>query len=120
MKDSHGDFNEPLSLENTRIVGSCTGLLSAAAVSCSQTLPQLLDVSIELLRVSFHVGVAILEERDEIIPGDNGPQSWSAVVSGISKDAASAAIDEFHSAAVRISFTIPLNAHTMAGALRHG
>lgn len=111
-ESSHSETSEYPALENTQIIGSCTGLFTAAAVSCSQTLPQLLNVSIELLNVAFNVSVAVSDARNEIEPGDDKPQSWSSVVSGISKDAASTAIDEFHCAAVSsffLSFFLLLN-----------
>ncbi|PGH03771.1 hypothetical protein AJ80_08641 [Polytolypa hystricis UAMH7299] len=95
---SRNDLNQHWPLENTQILGSCTGLLAAAAVACSRTLPELLDVSIELLKVAFNIGTTVAEVRNGIEHGDAKPQSWAAVISGISKDAASDRIEDFHTA----------------------
>lgn len=87
----------------TRIIGSCTGLLAAAAVSSSQSVVELLPAAIEVVRISFRIGVFVTEVCDEIEQRAENAPSWSAVVSGIQESDANSILNKFHDENVRFT-----------------
>lgn len=95
------DYPSP---SKTRIVGSCTGLLAAAAVSSSQNLVELLPAAVEAVRIAFRIGVFVTEVRDEIEQRTENAPSWSAVISGIQESDANSILSKFHDE--NVSFAI--------------
>ncbi|OAP55326.1 hypothetical protein AYL99_10299 [Fonsecaea erecta] len=81
--------------EDTRLVASCTGLLSAAAVSCARTYRELLSVGLEALKLAFRVGAQVTQVCDEI-EQTSLPSSWAAIFPGVGKESAYLALDEYY------------------------
>lgn len=97
-----GDGSEEYpSAENTRLVGSCTGLLTAAAVSCSRTYLDLVNMSVDILKIAFRVGAQVAEAGDELEQTSTNSASWSAIFPGIGKEAAFMALEDFRTTHVR-------------------
>lgn len=78
-----------LDLSNANVTGLGTGLLATAAVSLAPTLAELPSVAAEVVRIAFRLGVHVdgvsenLEPRD---PSATSPDTWAAVIPGISPD----------------------------------
>lgn len=73
-------------------------------MSSSQSVVELLPAAIEVVRISFRIGVFVTEVRDEIEQrGENAP-SWSAVISGIQESDANSILNKFHDE--NVSFAI--------------
>ncbi|KAJ5297817.1 hypothetical protein N7508_008066 [Penicillium antarcticum] len=68
--------------------GMGTGLLSAAAVSLSHTLGDLLFVGSEAVRIAFRLGILVKEVSQDLQPSTGGHNcdSWAYVVPGTSHD----------------------------------
>lgn len=100
------DTGYPLASE-CRILGFCTGLLSAVAVSLARSLVELIPLAVEVVRIAFRMGAAVSEVQEKIEPRSDDPLSsgWSAVVSGIQEEEAISVLDEFHQSAVSDSKT---------------
>jgi len=75
-------------------VASCTGLLSAAAVSCARTYRELVSVGLEVLKLAFRVGAQVTEVCEEI-EQTSLPTSWAAIFPGVGKESAYLALDGF-------------------------
>ena len=88
---------------DTILVGLCTGLLAAAAVSASQSLLGLIPVALKIVRVAFRLGVKVngAAQRLSTTHGVKGKQSWSTLVVGVQKEAASVEIAQFNERKVR-------------------
>ncbi|KAF2686477.1 conidial pigment polyketide synthase PksP/Alb1 [Lentithecium fluviatile CBS 122367] len=62
------------------IVGVCTGLLSSAAISTSQTWAELFPAAIEVVLMAFRTGLRTTQVRNDIEQPDASNQSWSMIV----------------------------------------
>ncbi|KIX08904.1 uncharacterized protein Z518_03561 [Rhinocladiella mackenziei CBS 650.93] len=81
--------------DTTRIVGSCTGLLSAAAVSSARTYRELVSVAIEVLKLAFRVGAQVAQVCDELKQTSPDPGSWAAIFPGVGKESAYLVLEKF-------------------------
>ena len=89
---------------NTRIIGSCTGLLAAAAASSSRGLSELPDLGVTLVRIAFRVGVAVAGSRQRVQQGPTRQGSWSVAVAESSQDNMRELIEQFHADEVRVDY----------------
>ncbi|KAL4789091.1 beta-ketoacyl synthase [Aspergillus venezuelensis] len=75
------------------VLGVCTGSLAAAAISCSSSLSELLPIAVQTVLVAFRLGLCAQEVRDRLeISEANRTRPWS-VVSDVSPDEVTAAIE---------------------------
>ncbi|GAB7355309.1 hypothetical protein MBLNU459_g5843t1 [Dothideomycetes sp. NU459] len=66
---------------NTRILGVCTGLIAAAAVSTSRTIAELIPAAVEAVLIAFRSGLHAKDMSCNIVGlEDSSTESWSAVV----------------------------------------
>ncbi|OCT48088.1 Conidial yellow pigment biosynthesis polyketide synthase [Cladophialophora carrionii] len=79
---------------DTRLVASCTGLLSAAAVSCARTYRELVSIAVEALKLAFRVGAQVAQVCDEI-EQTSLPLCWAAIFPGVGKEDAFLALEEY-------------------------
>jgi hypothetical protein len=88
---------------DTILVGLCTGLLAAAAVSASQSLLGLIPVALKIVRVAFRLGVKVngAAQRLSTNNGSKSKQSWSTLVAGVQKEAAAVELAQFNEKKVR-------------------
>jgi len=88
---------------NTVLVGLCTGLLAAAAVSASQSILDLVVNALKVVRVAFRIGVKVnhAAQRLSTIHDVQVNQSWSRLVVGVHKEASVAEVTQFNERKVR-------------------
>ncbi|POS74239.1 conidial yellow pigment biosynthesis polyketide synthase [Diaporthe helianthi] len=77
------------------VVGICTGLLTAAAICCCNTLPEVLEIAPKVIALAFRVGLGV-SRRSELIDVAID-SSWATVVSNIDIEAARKTVFEFNS-----------------------
>lgn len=80
---------------NSHLIGSCTGLLAAAAVSCCRTVGELLPVAVEAVLVAFRCGLCAFEAAERLEPRGEAPASWSALIPQVRDNDVRNAIDKF-------------------------
>lgn len=85
------------------LLGLCTGALSAAAISSSKTISELLPVAVQAVRVAFRFGLCIDDVRTRIEPQTQ--TSWSMVVLGLMAPQAIELLEQF--AKLNVSRVIP-------------
>ncbi|KAB8239545.1 beta-ketoacyl synthase [Aspergillus alliaceus] len=73
---------------HTCLVGLCTGLLTAAAVGCCQSITDLIPLATHTILVAFRTGLFVADVRDRIEPQTGSPASWSVLVPGLGGDTA--------------------------------
>ena len=83
------------------IVGLCTGLFAAAAISSSRSVVELLPVAIEAVLVAFRSGLLVLECRNRLELSTATTSSWSVVLLESREDAISTVLEEFCQAKVK-------------------
>ncbi|EFQ36810.1 beta-ketoacyl synthase domain-containing protein [Colletotrichum graminicola M1.001] len=66
-----------------RVIGLCTGALSAAAVSCSTSPLDLICTGIIAVKTAFRIGLKVTEVAGRLAASDHQHQNWSLIVSGI-------------------------------------
>lgn len=83
---------------DTAFVGLCTGLLSASAVSSSQSTLDLIDKSLTTVRVAFRIGVKVSGVAQRLTSNGeaNDSQSWSRLVLGAQKEPSISAVEDFN------------------------
>jgi hypothetical protein len=86
-----GDCSTPS--HKRRVVGFCSGLLSAAAVAIATNLSDLTSIACHTALVSLRVGLIVRDRSVLIEPASDS--SWSVAISGTSPTDGRAAIDQF-------------------------
>lgn len=88
---------------NTVLVGLCTGLLAATAVSASHSVLDLVANALRIVRVAFRIGVKVngAAQRLSIAHDVQVNQSWSRLVVGVQKEASIAEVEQFNERKVR-------------------
>ena len=79
---------------DARLVGLCTGLITATAVACADSLTALLPLAIESVRIAFRAGAHVGKVAQQL-EVESRSQSWSTIVASDEKSA-QAALDSFH------------------------
>jgi hypothetical protein len=101
----HEETTQPYPLSSgSLLLGTCTGLLAASAVSSAQSLSSLIPVAIEVVLIAFRTGLLAMKVRNSVESG-SASSSWSVVISGIDKEFASASLEAFLTAEVFLGFT---------------
>ena len=79
---------------DARLIGLCTGLITATAVSCADSLTALLPLAVETVRIAFRTGAHVGKVAQQLAV-DSENKSWSTLVATDEKSA-QAALDSFH------------------------
>ncbi|KAK5088555.1 polyketide synthase [Lithohypha guttulata] len=79
---------------DARLVGLCTGLITATAVSCADSLTALLPLATETVRIAFRAGAHVGKVAQQL-EVDSESKSWSTLVATDEKSAL-AALESFH------------------------
>ena len=90
---------------NTRIIGSCTGLLSAVAASSSTNLSRLPALGVLLVRISFRAGLLVASTGNRL-QQDSSTLCWSIAVMGMDRDPMSDLLRQFNSDEVKLPSTL--------------
>ena len=80
------------------VVGLSTGLLAAAVVALSPTIPAIMPLAVEAVLIAFRLGVYVKTTASniEMSPVHDEDSSWSYVIPGKEKSDAQNALDDFH------------------------
>lgn len=70
-------------VDNSRVLGLCTGALAAAAVGCSRNTLELVPLALDAVTVAFRVGMHVTDMAQRLQPSDSSDQSWSIIVPGL-------------------------------------
>lgn len=93
----HGDRGHPYpSAEDSLLLGSCTGLLSCAAVSSCRNVGELLPLAVEVVAMAIHLGLCVMTVRDLVDSSSSSTGSWSVLVSDLNEEDAINRIAQFH------------------------
>ena len=88
----------------TVTVGLCTGLLAAAAVASSPSLPALIPLGVEVTLVAFRTGLCVATTARSLDLSQDKTASWSFIVAGTDDNEAQAIITAFHREKVCVSY----------------
>ncbi|CAK3875036.1 Conidial yellow pigment biosynthesis polyketide synthase [Lecanosticta acicola] len=80
---AQSDLEYP-SASNARILGLCTGSLTASAVSCSRSTLDLVSLAVETVKIAFKTGQRVTDAAQRLEPASEAKldQSWSMIVGG--------------------------------------
>ncbi|BAE55957.1 unnamed protein product [Aspergillus oryzae RIB40] len=84
------------STQQTCLVGLCTGLLSAAAVGCCQSITDLLPLATHTVLIAFRAGLFVADVRDRLEPQTGAPLAWSVLIPGLDGDTASLTLQKYN------------------------
>lgn len=88
------------------MIGMCTGLLTAAAVSCCQSLSELLPVAVQAVLVAFRTGLHTMEVSARVERSVGGSKVWSVMIPGCSYRTVSDILDEYRQTKVGLYSTL--------------
>lgn len=77
------------------MLGICTGLLTATAICCCNTLSEVLQLAPKIVALAFRVGLEVTRRSESIDVSVD--RSWATVVSNIDIEAATKAVSRFNS-----------------------
>nr|ASU91368.1 non-reducing polyketide synthase [Nephromopsis pallescens] len=75
------------------ILGLGTGVLAAAAVSCSRSTLELIPMALDAVIVAFRTGLQVTDVAHRLLPSSVSDRSWSIIVLGLAS--AEAAVKRF-------------------------
>ena len=87
----------------TVLVGLCTGLLAATAVSASHSILDLIANALKVVRVAFRIGVKVNDAAQRLSTTQDIQvnRSWSRLVVGVQKEASISEVTQFNQRKVR-------------------
>ncbi|KAK4122476.1 ketoacyl-synt-domain-containing protein [Parathielavia appendiculata] len=84
---------------NALLVGLCTGLWAASAISITPSLPDLVHIGVQAVLLSFKTGAYVESMAQRMSPTSDRSESWSRIVPGWNVEEATAKLDAFHNEA---------------------
>lgn len=88
----------------TCAVGSCTGLLAAAAIASAPALPALIPLAVEVVLIAFRTGLRAGTSARSLELSKDKNASWSTIVTGTNDKDAQTTISSFHEE--KVSFDV--------------
>ncbi|KAH6844969.1 polyketide synthase [Chaetomium sp. MPI-CAGE-AT-0009] len=90
-----GDITQP---HNTLLIGLCSGLWAASAISVAPSLPDLVHIGVQTALLAFKTGSYVHAIAERLNPAFERTENWTYIFSGLSVDDAAAKLDVFHAA----------------------
>jgi hypothetical protein len=84
------------------LVGLCSGLWAAAAISVAPSLPDLVPVGVQTVLLAFRLGSYVHDIAQQLSPTREISESWTYIFPGLEQDDTVAKLQEFQTAAVSI------------------
>lgn len=78
------------------MVGLCTGLLSAAAISSTPTISTLIPLATQTVLVAFRTGLYVSSLSERLYPASVKSESWTMIFPGVGEGEAGKAMSKFH------------------------
>lgn len=85
--------------ENTYLVGLCTGIFAATAITSAPNLSALIPIAVEMVLVAFRAGLYI-DKMAGILENTEARESWTYLVPETSESRAREILAEFHASNV--------------------
>ena len=92
-----GDLTQP---DRTFVVGLCSGLWAAAAVSITPSLPDLVHVGTQTVLLAFRTGTYVHSIAQRLEPASNESKSWTRLLAGTTQEEVAQKLDAYHTAEV--------------------
>ncbi|KAK3903957.1 conidial yellow pigment biosynthesis polyketide synthase [Staphylotrichum tortipilum] len=97
-----GDITQP---GRTFVVGLCSGLWAAAAVSIAPSLPDLVHIGTQTVLLAFKTGTYVHSIAQRLEPATNESRSWTQLLAGISHEEVVEKLDAYHTAEAKPAAT---------------
>lgn len=78
------------------MVGLCTGLLSAAAISSTPTVSTLIPLAVQTVLIAFRTGLYVNSLSERLHPSLSRSEPWTMIFPGAGEEEAKNAISKFH------------------------
>ena len=89
----HEDTTRP---GETSLVGLCTGLFAAAAISSAPSLSGLVPVAVQVVLMAFRTGAYVAALADRLQGDAEISQSWTYVLPALEEAETSSILNDFH------------------------
>ncbi|KAK3301404.1 polyketide synthase [Chaetomium fimeti] len=88
-----GDITQP---RNTHLIGLCSGLWAASAISIAPSLPDLVHVGVQTVLLAFKTGSYVHAVAQRLNPASERTENWTYIFSALSVEDATEKLDIFH------------------------
>lgn len=92
-----GDF----AADRVCVAGLCTGALSAAAVSCSRSILDLVPLGLDAITAAFRIGLLVADCARRLTSADESEQSWCIFVPSLTE---ARVVEQFCAETVRFAY----------------
>lgn len=101
ITSQHGETGDvyPLTSE-TYLLGLCTGSLPAAAISCCESISQLIPLAVQTVLIALRTGLCAANVGNRIEKPAEGLSSWSTIVHGLTGEDIPKVLKDFSEANV--------------------
>ncbi|KAL1839340.1 hypothetical protein VTJ49DRAFT_1636 [Mycothermus thermophilus] len=82
--------------QNTFLIGLCSGLWAAAAISMTPSLTGLVHIGVQVVILAFRTGSYVHEMGQRLSPAHDQSDSWTYIFAGIDHDEALKRLNAFH------------------------
>lgn len=89
--------------DRTYMVGLCTGLLSAAAISSTPTVSTLIPLAVQTVLIAFRTGLYVNSLSERLHPVLSRSESWTMIFPGVGEEEAKNATSKFHASNVSLT-----------------
>lgn len=91
--------------DHTFLVGLCSGLFAAAAITSTPSLSALVPVAVQVVLMAFRTGRHVASMAERLCPPSQRSQSWTYILPGVKQNEARSILDDFHYTSVS---TLPI------------
>ena len=85
------------------MVGLCSGLFAASAITATPTLSTLVPVAVQVVLMAFRTGSYVHSLAERLSPASDKSESWTYILSNTTEEEAAVKLAEFHSENVGVS-----------------
>ena len=101
---SHGErhYEDVTRHDHTFLVGLCSGLFAAAAITSTPSLSALVPVAVQAVLMAFRTGRHVATMAERLSPPVQHSQSWTYILPGVKEEQARSTLEEFHLTSVSV------------------
>jgi hypothetical protein len=101
LLDSFLEHSDYFLWNEVRVLGACIGLIASSIAASYLSLPSLIPLAVEAVRIAFRVGFKVASIADQIEELNGVKDTWASVVTGLTVEEVVVALAEFHKKNVR-------------------
>lgn len=95
-----------ISSQDNCLVGLCTGLLAATAITSARSASSLIPIAVEMVLIAFRTGLHVTRMAETLESADQASDNWTLVAPEVDEEVAKAVLVGFHAEHVSLTIVI--------------